>query len=472
MTRHRNREGLEFTAANAQAVEGYDEAVKRYLQFHQDIGGALKAALTQDPQMPMALCLRGYFYMLMGMRPLVDKARQLAEGLQAQREACTAREQRHIDALASWSRDSLRAATRYWEDIACDHPRDILAVKMAHFGYFYLGRSAAIRDGIAQAIDFWSPRDALYSYMLSMMSFGQVEAGDLQQAEAYGRRALELTPQDPWGVHAVAHSLETTERRFEAFDWIEQHEPNWSQANNFRYHIHWHRALIHLERGDLQAALDWYDRTVFAAGSVEYLDVCNEASLLLRLELNGVPLGDRWQAVAQKAGERVNDQAMGCADVHYMMALSSSPLPEHAAQAQTLMDNLVRYSESGTDNAEAYRVAVVPLARALLAFRQGRYAESARDVLNCADQAHAAGGSHDQRDVYEYLAAEALFRADPAAPRTIAYLARRSFVAPYNRHNWQRYLQALIQAGHEPTLNEAQARCRVALDGDLPEIGS
>lgn len=38
MTRQRNREGLEFTAANAQAVEAFDETVKRYLQFHGDIG--------------------------------------------------------------------------------------------------------------------------------------------------------------------------------------------------------------------------------------------------------------------------------------------------------------------------------------------------------------------------------------------------------------------------------------------------
>lgn len=468
MTQLHNREGLVITAANEQAVTAFDETVKRYLQFHQDIGGALKDTFSHDPEMPMATCLKGYFYMLMGLRPLVGKAAQLAESLQTVRPTCTAREQQHIDALAQWSQDSLLKATECWEAIAQEYPRDILAIKMAHFGHFYLGRSAAIRDGIAQAFDFWSPQDELYSYMLSMMAFGLVEAGDLPLAESYGRQALDASPHDPWGVHAVAHSLETTERRLEALDWIAEHEPNWNQANNFRYHIHWHRALIHLEQGDVAAALDWYDRTVFAANSVEYLDVCNEASLLLRLELNGVEPGERWRDVAQKVAERVHDQVMGFADIHYMLALASSPAPEHTALCDTLMNNLERYSQSGTDNAEAYRLAVVPIARAILAFRQGQYAECANQILACAPQVHAAGGSHDQRDVFEYLAAEALFRSAPTSPRTIAYLARRSFVAPYNPHNWQRYLQALEQAGFNTAL--AQARCPLALHSDTPGV--
>jgi len=467
MTRLRNREGLEFTVANAQAMVAFDETVKRYLQFHQDIGAALKSTLSHDPEMPMALCLRGYFYMLMGLRPLAEKAAQLAQTLQQQRAAYTAREQCHIDALACWARESLRGATERWEAIAREQPRDVLAIKMAHFGYFYLGQSSRIRDGISETIDFWSEDDALYPYMLSMMAFGQVEAGDLQQAEAYGRQALQRTPLDPWGVHAVAHALEPTGRKADALEWIARHEKNWNSANNFRYHIHWHRALIHLEQGELQAALDAYDRTVFAADSVEYLDVCNEASLLMRLELNGVDVGARWTAVAHKAGSRIDDQAMGFADVHYMMALASSTEPEHQAQAQTLMANLARYGASGTDNAQAYRVAVVPVARAILAYRQGKYRECADALLACAALAHTAGGSHDQRDVYEYLTAEALFRADPTHPQTIAYLARRSVCAPYNRHNWRLYLKALRQAGHAQALSIAAERCQSTIHAHL-----
>jgi len=466
----RNREGLEFTAADAQAVEAFDETVKRYLQFHRDIGTALKSALTHDPEMPMALCLRGYFYMLMGLRPLMEKASQLAEALQHRRLACTEREQRHIDALACWARESLHEATGYWTHISREYPKDILALKMAHFGYFYLGRSTDIRDGIAEAIDFWTEDDALYPYMLSMMAFGQVEAGNLQHAESYGKRALGLTLQDPWGVHAVAHALEPTGRKADAIEWISLHETEWDAANNFRYHIHWHRALIHLEQGDPQAALDWYDRTVFAADSVEYLDVCNEASLLMRLELCGVDVDGRWEAVARKAGPRIGDQAVGFADVHYMLALSSSKEPDHLALAQTLMDNLVQYSKGATGNAYAYRTAVVPIAAAILAYRRGEYRRSADGFLSCAALAHTAGGSHDQRDIYEYLTAEALFRDDPVHGRSIAYLARRSFHAPYNRHNWQLYLKALRQAGHVQALSAAITRCRNSINADLLDI--
>ncbi|BDC29571.1 Uncharacterised protein [Bordetella parapertussis] len=201
---------------------------------------------------------------------------------------------------------------------------------------------------------------------------------------------------------------------------------------------------------------------MFAANSVEYLDVCNEASLLMRLELSGVDVGRRWEAVAQKSAARIDDQVMGFADVHYAMALCSSANPEHRQQAQALAERLERYSHGGTDNAQAYRQAVVPIVGALLAFRQGRYRESADALLACADAAHAAGGSHDQRDVYEYLTAEALFRAAPAHPDTIAYLARRSFRAPHNPHNWRLYLQSLEQSGQDRTLAAATARRQAA----------
>lgn len=469
MRLHNNREGLSFTSANQEAVEDFDETVKRYLQFHTDIGSALKSTLSHDPQMPMALCLRGYFYLLMGMRPLVDKARQLAEALDSQRSSYTEREQKHIDALGCWTKDSLCSATKHWEEIAQTYPRDILAIKMAHFGYFYLGRSSDIRDGIADAIDHWLDSDALYPYMLSMMAFGLVEAGLLRKAEDFGKRALKLTPNDPWGVHAVAHALETTERKAEVIDWISKHEEYWSKANNFRYHIHWHRALVHLEQGNYQSALDWYDRTVTTENSVEYLDICNEASLLMRLELCAVDLDDRWLSVANKASERINDQVMGFADVHYMMALCSSRLSEHHKLAQTLMENIQRYSESGTDNAQAYRLAVVPLARALLLFRNEQYTECAETLLDCAPTTHTAGGSHDQRDIYNYLAAEALFRSDPTNPRTISYLARRSFQAPYNQHNWKLYLQALRLTNQRQALSKARERCTTTAHFDLLE---
>ena len=81
-------------------------------------------------------------------------------------------------------------------------------------------------------------------------------------------------------------------------EWIRGLERRWDACNNFRYHLWWHLALMHLGLGEADAALALYDERVWDPASDEYLDLCNDAALLQRLELAGVNVGDRWAAVA------------------------------------------------------------------------------------------------------------------------------------------------------------------------------
>lgn len=52
-----------------------------YVGFSREPGVPLKRALQADPEMPMALCLQGYFMHLMGLPTLVAKARSAFESL-------------------------------------------------------------------------------------------------------------------------------------------------------------------------------------------------------------------------------------------------------------------------------------------------------------------------------------------------------------------------------------------------------
>ncbi|NIP86282.1 MAG: tetratricopeptide repeat protein, partial [Planctomycetales bacterium] len=125
----------------------------------------------------MANVLMGYFYMLMGVRPLVPRAQKSLQAAREDQATVTARERGHMDALDAWSRNDLRGATAHWEAVLLDHPRDVLAAKLAHFGHFYLGAPLQIRDSIARVLPAWSEADPAYGFILSMYAFGLEETG-------------------------------------------------------------------------------------------------------------------------------------------------------------------------------------------------------------------------------------------------------------------------------------------------------
>src|SRR5437762_585188 len=129
-----------------------------------------------------------------------------------------------------------------------------------------------------------------------------------------GSPAIEIDPGDVWGTHAVAHIMEMQGRHAEGIAWLDELERNWEGAANLVHHLWWHRALFHLERREVDAVLDLYDRRFRNLGSPLtlalpdlYIDVQNAASMLFRLELLGVEVGDRWTEIADKAEARIGD---------------------------------------------------------------------------------------------------------------------------------------------------------------------
>jgi hypothetical protein len=55
---------------------------------------------------------------------------------------------------------------------------------------------------------------------------------------------------------------------------------------------------MHLDLGEYDAALALYDADIRAEKTDDYRDISNGASLLSRLELEGVDVGDRWEELA------------------------------------------------------------------------------------------------------------------------------------------------------------------------------
>jgi hypothetical protein len=169
---------------------------------------------------------------------------------------------------------------------------------------------------------------------------------------------------------------------------------------------------MHLDLGQHDVALDLYDTEIRADRTDDYRDIANAASLLARLELDGVGVASRWDELADLAERRTADGCLAFADLHYLLALCGG---QRDGAARALIDGMRPcHGPDAPDHAEAQRIrahAGRPVAQGLHAFARGDYAAAWATLRGGLADLQAIGGSHAQRDVFERIAIEAALRS-------------------------------------------------------------
>jgi len=248
----------------------------------------------------------------------------------------------------------------------------------------------------------------LHGYLLGCEAFALEETGDYAAAEAIGRAGLELCPDDAWGLHAVAHVYDMTGHADTGVRWLAGRSKHWAHCNNFGYHVWWHLALFHLDRGAYGPVLELYDRKVRPKPTDDFRDISNAASLLLRLGIEGVDVGDRWEELGAFSAARTDDGCIVFADLHYLLALNATGRTQEATNLTARIARDVATIEH--DQHEVCALTGNAAARGLLSFRAGHYTAAARDLHAALHFMPRMGGSHAQRDVFWRLAVEAHLR--------------------------------------------------------------
>lgn len=401
-------QGYVLTANSAEAVRLYNKAQVEVLSYRLSATQTVKDAIAADPAFAMARCLRGYQLMMFGTFVVYNNVRSELEQAEALQASLTMREQLHLQALRAWYEGQPSRAIIIWDRLLSDFPLDILALRMHHFNAFWTGRPLTLRSAPASILDVWTPDIPGYGNVLGMLAFGYEECGQYREAEKYGRMAVEHNPEDLWALHAVAHVLEMEDRQSDGISWLSTRQDQWSDRNPFKGHLWWHLALFHIESGDYDAALDLYDRSILNQGSSFYLDVQNAASLLARLHLLGVDVGDRWTPLADYAEQHIGDHALIFTDLHFMMALARTGRFDAARKLLASMDE---YAGSNTDNGAVIRDVGYGLCQGILSFEQGDYNAAIEHIGPLHNQDAPLGASHAQRDIVNQYLIEATLRA-------------------------------------------------------------
>ena len=310
---------------------------------------------------------------------------------------------------------SLQGGVSVMETHLANNPTDILAHRLAQFELFWSGESRWMRDIVERSAPAWSEDTLDFAHFQAVRAFSNEEAGDYKTSERCGRDAVARLPDSAWGAHAVAHTLVMQGRVDEGADFMESLSGNWTAANQIGHHCWWHLCLFLLERGEHNRILNLLDTQVrnpdsnlVKAMPDATIDLQNVASLLKRLELRGVDVGDRWDSIAVHCAERTTDHANPFSSAHDAITLS-------AVGRFDLVEDLLG-NMKGLDGSHGVVGAVtqtlgVPVVEAIAAHRKGDHAQVVDRLWAVRRDLHQIGGSHAQRDLFFQILVDSAVKA-------------------------------------------------------------
>ena len=323
----------------------------------------------------------------------------------------TPRERQFVQAVAAWVHGDTARAAALHEAQAREHPRDLASLKLGHYHLFNRGDSPGMLRMALAAL----PHAGDVPYLHGMAAFAWEQCHFLVQAEAAARKAIDMRRKEPWAHHALAHVMLTQGRVHEGIDFLREMAPTWDGLNSFMVtHNWWHLALFELELDHHDEVLRIHDEHVWGVAREYSQDQINSVSLLARLELAGVDVGDRWGDVGQYLARRGGDHVLPFLDMQYLYGLARARRPE----AQALLAGIEAHASTvdpSLDPQQVWQRVCLPASRGLLAHAQGAHADAVIHLGEALPRMAEIGGSHAQRDLFAQVHLDALVKSGHAA---------------------------------------------------------
>jgi tetratricopeptide (TPR) repeat protein len=402
--------GLALTVSNPAALEAYERALYAFHTYRGDALAHFDEALRIDPGFAGAYAAKALVLATFFERRFMRDALATLEAGRAALEHANPRERALADAAATLARGRWHAGVERLEQALVDHPRDILALQAAHLMDFYRGDALNLRNRVSRVLPYWDRGMPGYAYLLGMHAFGLEECNDYVAAERTGREAVELSGDDSWAVHAVAHVMEMQGRIDEGLAWYEATRDVWATDDNgFAFHNAWHTALFRMDRADYDGALAVFDARLATGGEIALVRI-DATALLWRLMLEGVDVAARFVPIADAWERTLEDEGGFYAfnDFHATLALAAAGRRE---TLERIRKALARGERDPGANADMTRLVARGACEAAIDYCEGRYAAAAERLAGVRDGASRFGGSHAQRDLLTLTLIDAAMRA-------------------------------------------------------------
>lgn len=392
------------TSSPAQALEGINDFCEGFVGYQSRSVNVLQSA-DENPDSALANIYAGILWMFLERPEAPVKSAPYSERAAAA-GGLNHREQGLLEMLGAWQQHDYLKVRAIADALTSDYPQDLSLLKIAQYHAFNAGDAAHMLALAQKGL----PANAHLAPMHSMLAFAHEQSHALDEAERAACSALDIYADEPWAHHALAHVHLGRGTIAQGLKVLSQSAPSWQNLNSFMFtHNWWHVALFDIAQGDLNKSLKIYDEHCWGVQPDYSQDQIGAVSLLARLELAGVDVGDRWQQLRPFLETRKDDVVQPFLSLQYLYGLAKADSPyaedlltliRQQAHSPVVIQDTVLWQEVGID-----------LAEAMVAHANGLHDKAEALMAPIRGQIVRIGGSHAQRDLFDQLLLDARLRS-------------------------------------------------------------
>jgi hypothetical protein len=407
-----DRFDLPVTAASAAAVTDYVAAVDLLLSANIGADILLERAIAADPDFALAHIAQAR---LLQLQARVGEARETAARARALAGPASARERRHIEAIALAIGGAAAEALATVRAHAAEYPCDALPLSLA-LGVFGLLGFGGRRDHhqaqlalLEELAPYW-PEDW---WFLGYLGWARIETGAVAAGTRLVERSLALNPRNAHGAHQRVHGYFEAGDVAGGADFVERWLEGYERAGHLHCHLSWHLALFELARGNSERAKAVYIDNIrpSVAQSAPMLSLADSASFLWRWRIYDAtpPLDEAWGEVAAHARRHFPEASLAFADLHAALAEAAT------GDDGGLQGRIAGLEQLARDGRLPPGEVTPALCAGAGALSRGDNQEAARTLEAALADLPRIGGSHAQREVFEDTLIVAYLRCGQSA---------------------------------------------------------
>jgi len=404
------------TTSPLAALEGINDFCEGFVAYQPRAVNVLQTA-DENPDSALANIYAGMLWMFLERPEAPEKSRPYSQ--QAERiGGLNRRESGLLTLLKAWQQYDSKVVLEIATSLCREFPADLPLLKIAQYHAF----NAADAQLMLKLALAGESANAHLAPVHSMIAFGYEQSHEIELAEKAAYKALQIDINEPWAHHALAHIHLSRGSTREGLSLLSGSSDSWSGLNSFMFtHNWWHVALFEIANGDVTKALKIYDDRCWGVQPEYSQDQIGAVSLLARLEIAGVDVGDRWQALRPFLETRHDDVIQPFLSLQYLYGLARAQSPE----VTTLLNLMKKQKEHPTVSQDQllWTDVAIPAAEGLIAHAQGDYALACKALAAVRSSMWKIGGSHAQRDLFEQVLLDSRVRAGhwEAARKTLEH---------------------------------------------------